>query len=79
MSTTQTPSRAELGAAVERLFTHFIHNGLSSFEKDKPLYMYRERGILNKMIRYYELEEEYEKCCVLKLMQQALEKDIAAD
>jgi hypothetical protein len=74
MRTTQMPSSAYLGATVKRLFTHFINNGLSSFQKDKPLFVYRERGILTKRIGYYEQKEENENCCVLKLMQQTLDK-----
>lgn len=48
-----------------KLFDYINENGPKSFSEGNPLYRYRETDLINRLILYFEANEEYEKCSVL--------------
>lgn len=60
--------------AFERVYNHIVKHGLSAFSENGSLslYAYRNKPLLENLIKHYELDEQYEKCCFLKVIRDHL-------
>ena len=61
-------------APFERIYNHIVKHGVSAFSEDIPvsLYAHKNKPLLERLIRHFEVEEQYEKCCFLKIIQDNL-------
>jgi hypothetical protein len=55
-----------------KLFDYINKNGSKAFTEGNPLYQYRETDLINRLINYFEANEEYEKCSVLVNVKKSL-------
>lgn len=48
-----------------KLFDYIKENGSKAFLEGNPLYRYKNTDLIDRLIKYFESNEEYEKCSVL--------------
>lgn len=56
----------------DRLFLHLVLHGVSAFETTNSLCNYKDEQFLNRLIDFFEKEQDYEKCCFLKVIRDNL-------
>jgi hypothetical protein len=52
----------EIDAKARELFRYIVRNGPIVFREGYPLFKYKETDILDRLVKYFENLEEYEKC-----------------
>lgn len=55
-----------------KLFDYINKNGPKAFLEGNPLSKYRETDLIDRLINYFESNEEYEKCSVLVNVKKSL-------
>jgi hypothetical protein len=45
-----------------KLYSHIVGIGIEAFTRDGILYKYKDTGLIEKLVSYFESTEEYEKC-----------------
>ena len=48
-----------------KLYDHIVEMGQEIFDKENPLYKYKDSDLLERLIKHFESVEEYEKCSKL--------------
>jgi len=52
----------QIDEKARELFKYIMNNGPIVFSEGYPLFKYRETDIIERLVKYFEVLEEYEKC-----------------